>query len=386
VNVYRRIQADPARWFSPEEVEKAKSYQRPLRRMRILKTVVSGAVLVAVLWGKAMPRLADALGVEAWPLRLIVVLAALMLLFAVVDLPFSIWQSFGHDRRWGFSTETPGTFLADQLKGFAVGLVLFSLIFLPVWWLIRTTELWWVYGWLAFFVFTVALAMLAPVLLMPLFNKFTPLTDESLADKLRARARSVGLAISDVLVMDASKRTRKDNAFFTGLGKTRRVVLFDNMLEYPHEMVDIVVAHELSHWRRRHIPRGAALGAVITFLLFGALRVVTGFEPALRWAGVDSVADPAVLPLVFGVFAGVSALTAAVQNWFSRAWERQADMDALAWTRDPQNFSEMMRRFATKNLSDVAPSDWEYLTKYSHPPVPERMAMAEAWVRGEAAS
>src|SRR5207249_3078487 len=123
--------------------------------------------------------------------------------------------------------------------------VLFGVLMLAVWALIRTTSLWWIYGWLVFLLFTVVIAFLAPVVILPLFNKFTPLDNEGLVDRLRALARQAGLNISEVQVMDASKRTRKDNAFFVGLGRSRRVVLFDNILVQPDSSIETVVAHEL---------------------------------------------------------------------------------------------------------------------------------------------
>ncbi len=381
ISIYRRVETDAARWFSAEEVAKAKDYQRPLGRMRTVGAAVNLVVLLVFITGQVAPRLADALGANAWPLRFVVTLGALILLFTVVSLPFAIWQTFGHDRRWGFSTETPATFVGDLVKSVVLNLVLLTALLLPVWWLVRTTDLWWVYGWLVFFGFSVGLGLLFPVLIMPLFNKFTPLEEPELADRLRAMAAAVGLKVSEVLVMDASKRTTKDNAMMTGLGRTRRVIVFDNMLAYPHRMIEIVVAHELSHWRRRHIVRMALVGSVITFLLFAAIRVVTGWQAALDWAGVSDVGDPAVLPLVALVFTAGSATVTVLRNWLSRAYERQADLDALQTTREPEMFIDMMRRFATKNLADLAPSRWDYLLKHSHPPMPERMELAAAWQR-----
>lgn len=378
MNLFRPVPNDPRDWFSDEEVEKAKAYQRPLTYLRLGKGAVALAALLAILVTEAAPSLADALVGDTWPLRLLVTLGLLLVVFTVLDLPFGIYETFVHDRRWGFSTETPGGFALDEVKGLAVGVVLYGGLLLALWAVIRTTTLWWLAGWAVFFAFSVVLAFLGPVILMPIFNKFEPLSDEEMAEDLVGIARRGGVDVSGVQVMDASKRTRKDNAFFAGLGRTRRIVLFDNLLETPKRAIECVVAHEVGHWRRGHIRRQIALGAVLTLGVFVVLRAVVGWEAALDLAGVTGIEDPASLPLVALVFVGMSQLIGRIQKWFSRAYERQADVEALELTRDPAAFMEMMRSLTTKNLMDVAPSRWAYLNA-NHPPPAERMALAVSW-------
>lgn len=230
MNIYRRVKADPADWFSADEVEKARVYQRPLTRLRIGNGLIGLGLLLVIISTRAAPRMADALGIDAWIPRLLVTLAALVVVDTVVDVPLAAWREFVHERKWGFSTQTPGGFAADIVKGLAMTLILFAVLTVPLWAVIRSTDLWWVAGWLVFLLFSVVLFFLGPIVILPLFNKLEPVADASLASKLRELARSAGLNISEVQVMDASKRTRKDNAFFTGLGKTRRVVLYDNLL------------------------------------------------------------------------------------------------------------------------------------------------------------
>jgi STE24 endopeptidase len=249
---------------------------------------------------------------------------------------------------------------------------------LALWWLMRTTQLWWLAGWVVFFAFSVLLVMLYPVVIMPLFNRFSPLSDEDLAARLQRLAEGVGMRVKGVQVMDASKRTKKDNAFFAGLGRTRRVVVYDNLLAQPHDVVASVVGHELGHWRRRHVARGIALGTATTLLLFVAIRLVAGWQPALEWAGVDDIREPASMPLVLLVFAAAGALIGVVQSWFSRAFERQADLDALEITNDYDAFVQMEHGLSTRNLIDLAPS-WLRYIRASHPPPAERLRLAELW-------
>jgi STE24 endopeptidase len=189
------------------------------------------------------------------------------------------------------------------------------------------------------------------------------------------------MRVSGVQVMDASKRTRKDNAFFAGMGTSRRIVVFDNLLAYPQPSIVSVVAHELGHWRRRHVARSMALATVTSFAIFLALRYVASWDAALRWAGVDGVRDPASLPLVLLVFAVGTAATTVLAAWLSRAHERQADLDALEITQDYDAFIEAERELSTRNLIDLAPNWWSYV-RASHPPPAERMRFAQLWRAG----
>jgi STE24 endopeptidase len=382
MNTYRRIEADPADYFAAEEVKKAKDYQRPLTVARVISLALNAGLILALISAHAAPRLADAAGIDAWPLRLLFVLTLLTLALTIIALPVSIWTTFVHERKWEFSTETPGGFVADEIKGLVLGIVLQGALFLTLWWLIQTTDLWWLAGWAAFFLFSVVLAFLFPIVIMPIFNKFTPLEDEDLASRLRALAEEVGMRISGVQVMDASKRTRKDNAFFAGLGGSRRVVIFDNLLSQSAGVIASIVAHELGHWRRRHVAKGIALGTVTSLSLFIALRFVGNWDAALDWAGVSSVRDPAALPLVLLVFAAVSSAISLLQAWISRAHERQADIDALEITNDRDAFVSTHRGLSTRNLIDLAPSWWQYV-RASHPPPAERLRLAEVWQPSE---
>lgn len=381
MNVYRRIKADPADWFSADEVAKAKAYQRPLTILRIVQGLIGLGVLLTIISTHAAARFADAVGAEGWVVRLILVLVGLLVVDELADLPFDIWREFRHERKWGFSTQTRGGFVADLVKGLVLSVVLMGALTIPLWALIRTTELWWIAGWLVFLLFSVVLVFLGPVVILPMFNKLEPLADPSLAEDLRDLARSAGLGISEVQVMDASKRTRKDNAFFAGLGRTRKVVLFDNILEQPAQAVRTVVAHELGHWRRRHLVKGLVLGTVLSFGLFALLRAVSTWEAALDWAGVKSIADPASLPLVMLVLGAGQLVLGYLRAWHSRALEREADIESLRLTDDGLVFQDMMRRLMTRNLAELAPSRLTYL-RLDHPPPAERMQLAEVW-RGE---
>lgn len=369
----RPIPARPEDFFSAEEVAKSKKYQRPLQYSRLLSGFLSLVFILAFITFEASPRL------EPWPLQILVVVFAVIALGTVVGLPIDIWVEFSHERKWEFSTQTPRLFAADQVKGILLGTVLLTLLFIPLWALIRSTGLWWLWGGLVFMVFSVGLAFVTPILLIPIFNKLTPLQDESLKARLGTLAEKGRIAISGYQVMDASKRTRKDNAFFTGMGKTRRVVLFDNMLVYPPEHVEVVVAHEIGHWQRGHIRKQIALGVLTSVVIFGAVAFAMKDGSALLdWAGVKDAEDPASLPLFLLIFSAAAAVMGIAGSWFSRWYEREADLAALELTEAPDAYTALWRNMTGRNLPDLDPSWWHRI-RASHPPIAERMAFAEVW-------
>lgn len=380
---WRRVRTDPREWFSEEEIAKAKAYVTPVRRAITAGKVVAGALDLAIVGFHVVPELLDALDVGNWGVRLVGAVLVVMVTGIVASVPFDAWRELSYDKRWEFSTQTVRGFVVDQMKGALVGVAVFAVLFLPLWAVIRATDLWWVYGWLVMAAVSLAIGVLAPVLIMPVFNKFTPLDDDELRDELLALARDAGSDVSEVLVADASRRSRKDNAYVTGVGRTRRLVLFDTILSRPRRQLRSVAAHEIGHWKLRHILRMAPMQVALLFVAFLALELVMSWDAALDFAGVTTVEDPAVLPLFLLVFGVVGVGTNLATTWLSRANEREADLFALQVTHDPEGFDEMIRSLSTDNLADLAPSWWRRVTQ-SHPPSAERLAMAQTWSASEA--
>ena len=384
ISTYRRIPADPAEFFSPDEVKKAKDYQRPLNVVRAISLTVNAALLAVVIFTHAAPLLADAFTKSAWVVRLLVVVVAFTIVGVIIELPFGIWTTFSHEKKWGFSTQTPGGFVTDQIKEVVLAIVVQVPLLLLLWWVIRTTPSWWIYGWAVFFSFSALLGFLYPILIAPIFNKFTPLDDEALGTRLRELAQSQGMRIKAIQVMDASKRTRKDNAYFAGFGKTKQIVLFDNLLTQTPDVIASIVGHEIGHWKRRHLVRALVTAAVTSFVLFVVLHAALTWPTALRWSGVWDAAhptkplDPAAIPLFLAVFALMFPVIGLLSSWFSRAYERQADLFALDVTRDYDAFVETEHGLSTRNLIDLAPSWFRYI-RLSHPPPAERLQLATLW-------
>jgi len=380
VSPWKRFPSNPSDWFSADDIAKSKEYSRPSRKLQIAARTASLVAEVLIVVTQLAPRALDALDIDNWLLQVVVVIVLTSTIETIVSLPFGAYRALKFDKDWGFSTQTPGGFASDIGKGLLIGYVIGSLISLALWWAIRTTDLWWVLGFLIIFLFTIVLGVLGPVLLDPIFNKFVPLKDEELHDELLEMARGLDCKVSEVLVSDASKRDTRDNAYVTGMGATKRVVLFDTILKRPRPQLRSVVAHELGHYKLRHVPKTVVFLTPILFAQFVVLKLVLEWDALLELAGVESLREPGAIPLFFLAFGLVSRTTSLLGAWFTRYREREADIFALDGTADPSSFIESMRALHVDNRADLAPSRWQRAFR-SHPPADERMAMGAEWAR-----
>jgi STE24 endopeptidase len=378
ISHWTRVPADAADWFDAAEIERGRAYNRPIERLSRVRLVLTAAVTLAFIVGDGGPRVLRALDVRGWALQVAVVVGVFGALELVVTPWFVAYRELVYDHSWGLSTQTVGGFVSDQVKGLLVGLVTSVVLLVPLWAVIRWTDLWWLWGWLLFSTFTVLLGLLYPVVIAPLFNTFTPLDDDVLAARILEVAEQCGLDISGVLVADASRRSLAGNAYVAGLGRTRRVVVFDTLLSWPHEVIVNVVAHELGHWHHAHLRRKLPLLIGVQLLLFLGIWVLLRWQWLLDVGGVSSVRDPGAVPIFFTLFAAGFGLVALATSALSRVDERQADIYALDVLGDPDNFSQVFRRLAETNKADVDPSTWKRLHA-SHPPIAERLAMARRW-------
>jgi STE24 endopeptidase len=369
--------------FTAEQVERARRYHRPLYVLLAVDVALDLAVLALLAFGppgdwlarflKPLPFWARAL---AWP-------AVVVAIGWLIGLPFSYWRGYVHEKQWGFSTQSVRGWLADRAKGLAVGLVVTSGMLFGFVSIAGAMGA----GWPLVVAPGAALVVLllsfvAPVLLEPIFNKFKSLPDEELAATLRALSREAGVPVRDVLVADASRRTRKENAYVSGLGRTRRVVLYDTLVARDDPAyARLVVAHELGHRRLRHVAKGTVLGmggaAGSVLVMWGLLRA----GPVLRSIDATGPGDPRVVPFVLLVAALLQLVGMPLLSAMSRRWESRADRFSLELTRDLKVFEDSHRALALSNLSDLDPPRIIYLAMFSHPTPPERIAAAHRWTR-----
>jgi STE24 endopeptidase len=364
-----------------ERQELAQKYARVRRRLLLIDLGLGGLYLGVWLAGGLYLALRD------WVTTFVSAPAVLVALFSLgfalpytlLDLPLSYYGGYVLPHRYGQSNQTLGNWIGDQIKGLAMGGVLGLALVEVIYWLLRIApRLWWLYAGGVMLFFTVILTGLTPVLIMPLFFKFTPLEDEELSSRLIALAQKAGTSVKGVFRFDMSTRTKSANAALAGLGATRRIVLGDTLLdEFTADEIETILAHELGHHVHRDIALGIAVNSALTLASFWIAHLI------LRWSvGVfrlDGLADPAGLPVLILVTAVLGLIAMPPGNAYSRWRERKADRYALEATAKPQAFADAMTRLANQNLSDADPERWVVWLLYSHPPIGERVAAAEAF-------
>jgi STE24 endopeptidase len=344
----RRI--DPLRFFSVEQVTRARSYHLPLYWSAAFELALATASLAALAWSAAGTVL-DPASLPWWA-RTLAYASIIIVLLAALRMPLAFWRGYMRERRFGFSTQTSGGWLIDRLKAVGINLVLVPPLLLALVALARALPGWWVAPAGAAFALVVFLfSFLAPVLLAPLFNRFMLLDQEPLRTEVHTLARAAGVPVEAVLIEDTSRRTRKANAYVTGLGRTRRLVVSDTLLAdaSPTE-IHVVVAHELGHRRMHHVLLGTLL----------------------------SLAGPHRLPLLLLIPLGLTLGTCPAANALSRRWEQKADRFALELTGDRAAYEQTFRRLAASNLADLDPPKLVYLLLFTHPTPPQRLAAAIA--------
>ena len=375
---------DIGRDFTPGEIARTAAFHDRLQPPAYLALAagLAGSLLLGLT--RLGSRLLSSIGarLRAWPAQVVAGVAAVSLVVQLVRLPFAAWSE-SVLRSYGLSAQSWSSWLLDAAKGWAVGTVFGAIALLVVVGLARRFGPWWyVPGAIAAAGLVFASSYVYPVVVEPLYTDFAPMDAGPLRTSLLDLARRDGVAVDEVLVADASQRTTTLNAYVSGFGATRRIVVYDTLLRRaPAAQVRLVVAHELGHAEERDVLVGSALAAVGTAAAVVALALLLRSRRLLRRAGARSAADPAVVALVLAL-SGVAALLASpLQNLVSRHVEARADVHALDLTADPATFIEMQRRLAITNLSYLDPPLISYLWFASHPTPPTRIEIAREWSR-----
>jgi STE24 endopeptidase len=322
-------------------------------------------------WLAGFPALAG----EQSLLRLLALFGIVMLLHIVVSLPLSFYSHYVVEHQFGLSNQTKRRWLRNWALGNVLTLVLGGALNLGLFWIIwHTGAYWWLIAAAAFFVVSVVLGQLAPVLIVPLFYKVEPIKDAELDARMKRLAEGTGLAIEGVYRLGLSADTQKANAMLTGLGRTRRVLMGDTLLEkFSHDEIDVIFAHEIGHHVHKHIPKMIATGVLASLAGFWLIDRVL-----VWWSGVPTAADAPVssLPLVMFTLTVFSLALSPLQNAISRFYERQCDRYALARTKNPAAYRSAFWKLARLNKADTEPNPLEVIMLHSHPPIKERLAMA----------
>lgn len=368
-----------------EQVAKGREFRAALRPAGYSALAVGLLIALALGLTPLGSRLVELVGRPFgghWAAQAVLGGLAVMLVADLVTLPFAAWRQ-SVLTRYGLSTNGWSGWAVDLLKSYAVSAVIGAVALFGFYAVIRLApRWWWAFGAGGAALLVVLLSFVLPVLVEPVFNRFTPMEQGPLRTELMSMAARDGVPVRDVLVADASRRTKAVNAYVSGLGPTRRVVVYDTLLtEATPAEVTAVVAHELGHAKDSDVAAGTLTGALGAAAAVVALYLLGSWAPLLRLAGVDSVAQPSAFPLLIALVTVVGLLAAPVQALMSRRVEARADAHALALTGDPESFESMQRRLGSVNLGDPDPPRWEYLYSASHPSTVERMAAARAYAR-----
>jgi STE24 endopeptidase len=339
-------------------------------------------VLIVVLFSGVLPWVFTAFGSRfgesVWAMAAFLFLIGVAL--SLPGVPFDLYAQFKLEERFGFNTTTVRTWILDRVKGLllalTLGLPLLVLVLKLIEW---TGAWWWLWAWAVVVIFQLVLMLLAPALIMPLFNKFTPLPEGALRERLFALAKRTQFPTRSIDVMDGSKRSRHSNAFFTGFGRFRKIVLFDTLVSQLTEPeLEAVLAHEIGHYKKRHIIKMLAVSVVGTLVAFGSVAWLArqawfyrafGFEPRMDFSAVSIV--PALL--LFALIAGtVSFWLTPVMNLWSRRFEYEADAFARESMAEAQSLTGALRKLNEKNLSNLTPHPLYSGFYYSHPTLLER--------------
>jgi STE24 endopeptidase len=369
--------------LDPERQKQAKQYARIRRRLWMVDTIFGALYALAWLffgWAIALRNWLLTFTTNEWLLVALFV-AIFGGIYSLINLPLGYYSGFVLPHRFGQSNQSFKDWVIDQLKGLAIGapigLLLLELLYLA---LRVTGELWWLWAAGGMLIFTVLLSNLAPILIMPLFNKYVPLGNEhkELAERLLALAKRANTKVRGVFKFDMSKRTKSANAALTGIGNTRRIVLGDTLInEFSTDEIETVLAHELGHHVHRDIPFLITFGTLSTTLSLFLASLVLNW--AIRYFGFTGPADVAAFPALILIFSAYGLLTMPIENAVSRWRESMADDYALQSTSKSEAFASAFTRLANQNLGEVDPEKWVVFMFYSHPPLGERIEKANHW-------
>jgi STE24 endopeptidase len=372
---------DVTRDFTAGQIAREQAYHSAIRPPAYLSLalslIVAGLLGVTRLGSRLVGRLPG-----HWTVKAIGGTVLVLALGQVATLPFDV-QTERVLRRYGLSTQDWNGWTNDLLTGLGIKVVTTSLVVLVVLALARRLPTtWWAWGGIATALLVVVGSFAYPVVVEPAFNHFTSLQAGQLRTDLLALAKRDGVPVDDILVADASKRTTAENAYVSGFGSTRRVVLYDTLLhDDTDKQVELIVAHELGHAKQNDVLHGTLIGAFAGAAGICALYLLLSRGAVQRRIGVRSAGDPRVVPLVLFLGVLTPLLLSPATNLLSRHIEARADLHSLDLTRDPATFISSQKQLAVTALSDLHPNPVIYQLFFDHPSGPERIAFAREWER-----
>lgn len=366
-----------------ESMTTSASDNKRYNRTKLILSLVSGTVtfvffVVVVAGGVSMRIESAVLSVTVQPyLALILFAAVIGAMNGIISLPFGFYSGFILEHRYGVSNQTLMQWLWEHFKGVLVSIPIVLPLLLLLYYFLRTYEsMWWLPAGMLLFLFSVGLSRIVPVFILPLFYRLTPLQDSPLKERIVAMTRKTNMIVEGIFSFNLSKTTKKANAAFTGIGKSKRILLGDTLIEnFSDEEIESVFAHELGHYSHGHIRTGILFGTASIFL--GLYLTSLAYTESLQWFGFASADQLAALPLLT-VWLGIySLITSPLGNILSRKHEFEADRYAVKATRNKEAFVSTMNKLAAMNLADRQPHPLVEFLFYSHPSIDKRIRSVE---------
>lgn len=363
--------------YDRESYRKSQDYTRESSRFDMISSTLKLIIFLAFWLGGGFGWFDSLL--RSWHLPVLTQgLVGISLLYlgnTLINLPFDLFDTFVIEQKHGFNKTTPKTFVGDQIKGLMIGAILGLPLIALLLWVFESYPNAWIYAWLATTAFILIMSYVGPAIIMPLFNKFTPLEDGELKTEVTAMAERCGFPFKEVSIIDGSKRSTRSNAFFAGFGKNKKIALYDTLVaqQTVPELV-AVLAHEIGHFKRKHIIQRLVLSviqmAVLFFLLGKFLK-----NPALFDAfGVGETSTYLSFVFFLMLFQPIQFVLGIVLSWWSRKHEYEADAYASAAVGGSQDLISALRKLARDNLANLTPHPFHVFLHYSHPPLQERLA------------
>jgi len=363
--------------YREEEYQKAQEYTRTRTRGELAAGTFTLVVLLVFWFGggfNLLDQVVRSWGLPPVPSGLLYI-GILAAAYSLLTLPFSIYSTFITEERFGFNRTTPGTFISDMLKGLGLAVLLGGPLLAGVLAIFEYGGAYaWLYCWVGVTVITLFLQYVSPTWIMPLFNKFTPLEEGELREAIFAYARSVDFPLQNVFVMDGSRRSSKSNAFFTGFGRNKRIALFDTLIaKHTTGELVAVLAHEIGHYKKKHILQGTVLSILHTGVLLFLLSVFIT-SPGLHETFFMQAQSVYTGILFFGLlYTPIEMVLSTVVQALSRKNEYEADRFAAETTGGPQQLVTALKKLASANLSNLTPHPVYVFLYYSHPPIKQRI-------------
>ena len=310
---------------------------------------------------------------ESQYLVFLIFVFAIGIFSSILFMPVNFYTGFYLEHKYKLSNQTFVKYLVENLKSMLVGLIIGVPILLLFFYVLNQFgDLWWLVFASAMFLISVVLSQIFPIIILPIFYKILPLEDEELKTRISNLAREAGIRVENVFTFDMSKNTKKANAAFTGLGKTKRIILGDTLLNnYSKDEIETVIAHELGHYKHKHILKNILFGTVSSFLTFFVISIL--YKNSLSWFDFENITQIASLPLLSLWAMIIGLLQTPIGNVLSRKYEYEADRYAIESTRKPESFINTLNKLTEQNLGDKEPHPFVEWFFYSHPSIKNRI-------------